>query len=89
MGLSGARRLRFWAFGAAAAVICVSASLWASPQVLALLREGYPPRTLERIATDVGQGGQVGYLKPEDDLVVVRFGAAIQLLHSTLYEVAR
>jgi len=34
----------------------------------------------------LGQGGQVVYLKPSDDLVVVRFGGGIQLLHSTLYE---
>jgi CubicO group peptidase (beta-lactamase class C family) len=34
----------------------------------------------------LGQGGQIVYLKPQDDLVVVRFGDGIQLLHSTLYE---
>lgn len=34
----------------------------------------------------MGQGGQATYLKPDDDLVVVRFGERAQLLHSTLYE---
>jgi CubicO group peptidase (beta-lactamase class C family) len=34
----------------------------------------------------LGQGGQVVYLKPDSDLVVVRFGEGLQLLHSTLYE---
>ena len=33
-----------------------------------------------------GHGGQRVYLLPEQDTVVVRFGAAPQLLHSTLYE---
>lgn len=52
MGLSLWGRRRFWALGAAAAAICVSVTLWASPQVFALLREGYPPRSLERTARD-------------------------------------
>lgn len=33
----------------------------------------------------LGRGGQVVYLMPESDLVVVRFGDGAQLLHSTLY----
>ena len=33
----------------------------------------------------IGHGGQLVYLKPEDDLVVVRFGRRHTLLHSTLY----
>ncbi|TYC51233.1 serine hydrolase [Rhodobacterales bacterium] len=33
----------------------------------------------------LGQGGQVVYLMPEQDLVVVRFGEGFSLLHSTLY----
>jgi len=37
----------------------------------------------------LGQGGQLILLKPEDDLVVVRFGDAAQLLHSTLYEAVK
>jgi CubicO group peptidase (beta-lactamase class C family) len=37
----------------------------------------------------IGQGGQVVYLKPDEDLVVVRFGDGIQLLHSTLYEAVK
>ena len=37
----------------------------------------------------LGQGGQVVYLKPESDLVVVRFGEGLQLLHSTLYEAVK
>ena len=32
-----------------------------------------------------GSGGQIVYLMPEKELVVVRFGDKIQLLHSTLY----
>ncbi len=32
-----------------------------------------------------GTGGQIVYMMPEKDLVVVRFGARRQLLHSTLY----
>ncbi len=35
----------------------------------------------------MGNGGQTVYLIPEKDLIVVRFGARPQLLHSTLYEV--
>lgn len=34
----------------------------------------------------LGNGGQAVYLMPGADLVVVRFGARPQLLHSTLYE---
>lgn len=34
----------------------------------------------------MGNGGQAVYLMPEKDLIVVRFGAHPQLLHSTLYE---
>ena len=33
----------------------------------------------------IDSGGQIVYLMPEKDLVVVRFGDGIQLLHSTLY----
>jgi CubicO group peptidase (beta-lactamase class C family) len=33
----------------------------------------------------VGSGGQIVYLMPEKNLVVVRFGESSQLLHSTLY----
>jgi len=33
----------------------------------------------------VGNGGQIVYLMPDKDLVVVRFGDTMQLLHSTLY----
>lgn len=36
----------------------------------------------------MGLRGQVVYLLPEQDLVVVRFGGEAQLLHSTLYELA-
>lgn len=32
-----------------------------------------------------GSGGQIVYLMPEKELVVVRFGDKVQLLHSTLY----
>jgi len=35
----------------------------------------------------MGHNGQVVYLMPEQDLVVVRFGDKPQLLHSTLYEI--
>lgn len=35
----------------------------------------------------MGNGGQVVYLMPEKDLIVVRFGERPQLLHSTLYEI--
>ena len=34
----------------------------------------------------MGHGGQVLYLLPDHDMVVVRFGDGPQLLHSTLYE---
>lgn len=34
----------------------------------------------------LGHGGQMVYLLPEQDAVVVRFGERAQLLHSTLYE---
>ncbi|MEZ5774715.1 MAG: serine hydrolase [Hyphomicrobiaceae bacterium] len=34
-----------------------------------------------------GSRGQITYLMPQQDLVVVRFGARIQKLHSTLYEI--
>lgn len=37
----------------------------------------------------VGHKGQLVYMKPEDDLVVVRFGRRHTLLHSTLYYVWR
>lgn len=37
----------------------------------------------------LGFGGQLVYMKPEDDLVVVRFGRRHTLLHSTLYYVWR
>lgn len=36
----------------------------------------------------MGQGGQVIYLLPQEQLVVVRFGVEHQLLHSTLYSAA-
>ena len=36
----------------------------------------------------MGHGGQMVYLLPEQDTVVVRFGERPQLLHSTLYELA-
>lgn len=36
----------------------------------------------------MGRGGQMLYLLPESDMVVVRFGEHQQLLHSTLYELA-
>ncbi len=36
-----------------------------------------------------GSGGQAVYLMPKERLAVVRFGAKVQLLHSTLYEIAR
>ncbi|MEE9589360.1 MAG: serine hydrolase [Hyphomicrobiaceae bacterium] len=35
----------------------------------------------------LGQGGQIVYLMPAQDLIVVRFGERAQLLHSTLYSV--
>ena len=34
----------------------------------------------------MGRGGQMLYLLPDSDIVVVRFGESPQLLHSTLYE---
>lgn len=37
----------------------------------------------------VGSGGQIVYLMPANDLVVVRFGTQIALLHSTLYSAWR
>lgn len=37
----------------------------------------------------LGFGGQLVYMKPEEDLVVVRFGRRHTLLHSTLYYVWR
>lgn len=36
----------------------------------------------------MGHGGQMLYLLPDSDMVVVRFGERLQLLHSTLYELA-
>ncbi|MFQ6547209.1 serine hydrolase domain-containing protein [Aestuariibius sp. 2305UL40-4] len=36
----------------------------------------------------MGHGGQMLYLLPDSDMVVVRFGDGLQLLHSTLYELA-
>lgn len=36
-----------------------------------------------------GSRGQAVYLVPKERLAVVRFGAQVQLLHSTLYEVGR
>ncbi len=36
----------------------------------------------------MGLRGQMTYLLPEQDMVVVRFGGEAQLLHSTLYELA-
>ena len=37
----------------------------------------------------LGQGGQILYLVPKQNMVVVRFGNKHQLLHSTLYEIHR
>lgn len=37
----------------------------------------------------MGHGGQMVYLLPEADIVVVRFGHKPQLLHSTLYELVK
>ncbi len=37
----------------------------------------------------MGHGGQMVYFLPEVDMVVVRFGDRPQLLHSTLYELAK
>ncbi len=36
----------------------------------------------------LGHGGQIVYLLPDHDMVVVRFGDGMQLLHSTLYDLA-
>lgn len=36
----------------------------------------------------MGRGGQMLYLLPDSDMVVIRFGERPQLLHSTLYELA-
>jgi hypothetical protein len=36
----------------------------------------------------LGQGGQILYMLPEQDLVILRFGEKMQLLHSTLYDIA-
>ena len=33
----------------------------------------------------MGRGGQTVYMMPQHDLVVVRFGDGLPLLHSTLY----
>jgi CubicO group peptidase (beta-lactamase class C family) len=41
-----------------------------------------------KFAYMLGQGGQVLYMMPQEDLVVLRFGEKMQLLHSTLYDVA-
>ena len=37
----------------------------------------------------LGQGGQLVLMKPEDDLIVARFGDGGQLIHSTLYEAVK
>ena len=37
----------------------------------------------------LGQGGQILYLMPNENMVVIRFGDKHQLLHSTLYEIDR
>ena len=37
----------------------------------------------------LGQGGQILYLVPNENMVVIRFGDKHQLLHSTLYEIDR
>ncbi|MCT4556644.1 MAG: serine hydrolase [Pelagimonas sp.] len=37
----------------------------------------------------LGHGGQVVYLIPDQDMVVVRFGGQMQLLHSTVYELVK
>lgn len=36
-----------------------------------------------------GLNGQITYIVPDRDLIVVRFGDGYQLLHSTLYEANR
>ncbi len=42
-----------------------------------------------RFSYFMGSRGQVTYLMPDQDLVVVRFGDGFQKLHSTLYEVGK
>ncbi len=42
-----------------------------------------------RFSYFMGSRGQITYLLPDQDLVVVRFGDGFQKLHSTLYEVGR
>ncbi len=42
-----------------------------------------------RFSYFMGSRGQITYLLPDKDLVVVRFGDGFQKLHSTLYEVGR
>lgn len=37
----------------------------------------------------LGSGGQVTYMMPQEDFIVVRLGYGMQLLHSTLYEAWR
>ena len=49
-------------------------------------REGEP--LSGPFAYAMGHDGQIMYLLPDHDAVVVRFGATPQLLHSTLYELA-
>jgi hypothetical protein len=75
VGLTRAsRRRRFALAAAAAAALSLATALWASPQVLLLLKEGYPPLTFD-------EGGR--------HATVARFGDGIQLLHSTLYEAVK
>ena len=54
------------------------------------LRHDILDREGERLAGPfayfMGHGGQMLYILPESDMVVVRFGDRLQLLHSTLYE---
>jgi CubicO group peptidase (beta-lactamase class C family) len=42
-----------------------------------------------KFAYFLGRGGQAVYIKPGEQLAVVRFGSSAQLLHSTLYETWR
>lgn len=42
-----------------------------------------------RFAYFLGQGGQIIYLLPQENMVVIRFGERHQLLHSTIYEIHR
>lgn len=42
-----------------------------------------------RFAYFLGQGGQITYLLPQENMVVIRFGERHQLLHSTIYEIHR